>query len=137
MDRGIIEAQLRQLVASAEATKAAAEALLRELSATETEPEIDPTPVVVPEPTPPRIPEPTPPVEPEPAPPRIPEPTPPRIPEPQPPAPGRDEAAERLVAMKMALDGATLTEVNDVLDDRFGSALRSKLIFDVFERAGR
>jgi hypothetical protein len=86
--------------------------------------EVEPGPVIVPEPEPPAVPEPEPPPtpEPEPAPspplepPSIPEPTPPPD-EGTPPAAGNggsgsdDEAGARLVAMNMALEGATRDEI--------------------------
>lgn len=90
------------------------------------EPEVDPTPVTVPEPTPPR--------EPEPEPPSIPEPS------PEPPAPaanGADEQAARLVAMKMALDGASRDEVARHLADKYGLGDSGGLLDQVFERAAK
>jgi outer membrane biosynthesis protein TonB len=79
--------------------------------------EVEPGPVVVPEPEPPAQPDPGPTPVPEPTPDPAPEPSPPSIPEPTPPpdegtppaAGGRsdDSAAARLVAMNLALDGAS------------------------------
>ena len=87
--------------------------------------EVEPGPVTVPEPEPPGVPEPEPPPVPEPTPPDPPaEPEPPMIPEPTPPpdegtppaagnggAKTDDEAGARLVAMNMALEGASRDEI--------------------------
>jgi DivIVA domain-containing protein len=128
-------------------------------------PEIDPQPARVPEPEPPREPEPTPPRIPEPQPPPAPEPQPPTIPEPQPPGPeaGGDrpstedlmaqlkgdqaakqgdggeegDAAARLEAMKMALDGSSREEVDRRLAENYDLADRDKLLDEVFERVGK
>jgi DivIVA domain-containing protein len=91
------------------------------------QPEVDPSPVTVPEPEPPR--------EPEPEPPTIPEPQ----PEPPPPAAanGADDAAARLVAMKMALDGATREEVERHLTENYGLDSTGGLLDEVFARAGK
>jgi outer membrane biosynthesis protein TonB len=119
-----------------------------------TTPEIDPTPVQVPEPEPPREPEPSPPATPEPEPPREPEPQPPEVPEPSPPGGSRpsteqlieqlrgndaspDEGAARLVAMKMALDGRPRDEVERHLAESYGLADADELLDDVYSRAGR
>jgi hypothetical protein len=78
--------------------------------------EVEPGPVTVPEPEPPPVPEPEPPPTPEPEPPVIPEPTPPPD-EGTPPAAengdssSTDEAGARLVAMNMALEGASRDEI--------------------------
>jgi outer membrane biosynthesis protein TonB len=101
--------------------------------------EVEPGPVVVPEPTPPATPEPQPPPTPEPTPPVVPEPEPPpdegTPPSPEPPANGPgDEAAARLVAMKMALDGASREDVERHLADSYGLADRARLLDDVFSR---
>jgi outer membrane biosynthesis protein TonB len=83
--------------------------------------EVEPGPVTVPEPEPPAIPEPEPPPAPEPAPPTIPEPAPPPD-EGTPPVSENgasrsdDEAGARLVAMNMALAGATRDEIVAKLD---------------------
>jgi hypothetical protein len=90
------------------------------------EPEIDPTPVTVPEPAP------TP--EPEPEPPTIPE------PRPDPPAPAAangDEQAARLVAMKMALDGASREEIGAKLRSDYSISNPDGLLDDVFHRASK
>jgi hypothetical protein len=104
--------------------------------------EVEPGPVVVPEPEPP-VPEtdPSPVTVPEPAPPTEPEPMPPRIPEPQPPGPEENgepaagnEQAARLVAMKMALDGASREEIDERLA-AYGVADREALLEEVLSRA--
>jgi hypothetical protein len=114
-------------------------------------PEVDPTPVTVPEPEPAREPEPTPPATPEPEPPREPEPQPPEVPEPTPPAGTRasteqlkeqlkagaarsDEAGARLIAMKMALDGKPRESVERHLADNYELASTDKLLDDVYSR---
>jgi outer membrane biosynthesis protein TonB len=117
-------------------------------------PEIDPTPVTVPEPEPAREPEPTPPTTPEPEPPGEPEPQPPEVPEPTPPGGDRpsteqlleqlksgnsrpDEGAARLVAMKMALDGKPRDEVERHLAENYDLAGAGALLDDVYSRAGK
>jgi hypothetical protein len=110
--------------------------------------EVEPGPVVVPEPEPPREPEPGPVPVPEPEPPLEPEPEPPDVPEPtpEPPAPdqppvsaeanaGADKAAARLVAMKMALDGATREEIDRHLAENYSLSNREGLLDDVLARA--
>jgi hypothetical protein len=111
--------------------------------------EITPGPVVVPEPEPPLepepgptpVPEPEPPLEPEPTPEPVPEPTPPSPPEPSPPAPpsepvaASDTMAPRLVAMKMALEGASREEIDRHLAENYDVAHREKLLDDVLARA--
>jgi hypothetical protein len=85
--------------------------------------EVEPGPVTVPEPEPPPVPEPEPPA-PEPAPEPPVEPEPPLVPEPTPPpdegtppaaengaSKSDDEAGARLVAMNMALEGASRDEI--------------------------
>jgi outer membrane biosynthesis protein TonB len=129
------------------------------------EPEVVPEPPRVPEPEPPREPEPEPPREPEPQPPPSPEPGPAIVPEPQPPSPemekgpstedllaqlrgeaptaaegavaSRDSspAAARLVAMKMALDGASREEIERHLADNYELSHADKLLDDVLARA--
>jgi DivIVA domain-containing protein len=92
-------------------------------------PEIDPTPVVVPEPEPPLEPEPSP--VPEPVP--LPDPT----PEEPPPAAGNgDDAGARLVAMKMALDGAPREEIAKHLAESYDLADAEALLDDVLARVG-
>jgi outer membrane biosynthesis protein TonB len=87
--------------------------------------EVEPGPVTVPEPEPPAVPEPEPPPTPEPTPPDPgPETEPPTIPEPEPPpdegtppsagngaAKSDDAAGARLVAMNMALEGASREQI--------------------------
>jgi outer membrane biosynthesis protein TonB len=86
--------------------------------------EVEPGPVTVPEPEPPAVPEPEPPPTPEPAPTPSPPLEPPTIPEPEPPpdegtppaaanggSKSDDEAGARLVAMNMALEGASRDEI--------------------------
>jgi len=97
------------------------------------QPEVDPSPVVVPEPEPLPEPDPMPEREPDIAPPPQPD-------QPPPAAAGTangDEAAARLVAMKMALDGSSREDVERHLDESFGLSDASALLDDVFERAGR
>lgn len=100
------------------------------------------------EPTPPATPEPSPPPTPEPVPPRIPEPQPPREPEPYPPPDEADwpspepkedgdAAAARLVAMKMAFDGATREEIDRHLAEHYHLVDRSAFLEEVLKRAGR
>jgi outer membrane biosynthesis protein TonB len=111
--------------------------------------EVEPGPVTVPEPEPPAVPEPEPPPTPEPSPPDpAPEPEPPTVPEPTPPpdegtppsaangssqAPQQrrdsaslrsasksdDAAGARLVAMNMALEGASRDEIVARLEDDY------------------
>lgn len=111
--------------------------------------EVTPGPVTVPEPEPPSTPEPTPdPVpEPIPGPEPVPEPMPEPVPEPAPPpdeadppdaANGErsaDKAAARLVAMKMALDGASREEIDSHLAGNYDVENRDKLLDDVLARA--
>lgn len=48
-----------------------------------------------------------------------------------------DDAAARLVAMKLALDGKNREEIEAELDEKFGSADRGALLDDVLARAGK
>jgi vacuolar-type H+-ATPase subunit H len=102
-----------------------------------------PQPEPVPEPAPEPVPEPTPPApEVDPTPVVVPEPEPVTIPEPQPgpPAPaanGADDAAPRLVAMKMALDGSSREEIASLLADKYELDDSGELLDTVFERAGK
>jgi hypothetical protein len=48
-----------------------------------------------------------------------------------------DDAAERLVAMKLAVDGKDRTAIEAELNDRFGAGDRSALLDDVLSRARR
>lgn len=110
--------------------------------------EIDPTPVIVPEPSPEPVPEPSPDPVREPSPNPAPEPAPSPMPEPSPlPQPSAPEApaaeqngntaGARLVAMKMALDGASRDDVKKHLDSSFGLSSADELLDDVFARASR
>ena len=135
-------AQVREALASLEGTFGAPAS------------EIDPGPAEVPEPTPPVEPEPSPPTEPEPLPPVEPEPQPPG-PEIEPPAPAEpdrgapqltngfkgnrsaDATAARIVAMKMALDGAERDEISSHLDENYDLENSDKLLDDVMSRAKR
>ncbi|MDX6588231.1 MAG: hypothetical protein QOI31_2704 [Solirubrobacterales bacterium] len=116
--------------------------------------EIDPGPAEVPEPMPPVEPEPSPPTEPEPQPPAEPEPMPPE-PEIEPPAPAQpdrespaltngfgsdrshDSTAARIVAMKMALDGAARDEISAHLAENYEIESSDALLDDVMTRAKR
>lgn len=116
--------------------------------------EIHPGPAEVPEPVPPAEPEPSPPAEPEPQPPAEPEPMPPE-PEIEPPAPAQpdrgspqlangfssdrshDSTAARIVAMKMALDGAERDEISVHLGENYEIENSEKLLDDVMARAKR
>jgi uncharacterized protein YjbJ (UPF0337 family) len=107
-------------------------------------PEPSPTPQPVPEPTPPAEPEPTPPVEPEPMPPE-PEIAPPPAPVPDRDAPAAvnggaekgDEIGARIVATKMALDGASRAEIAAHLAAHYEVAKPDELLDFVMERAKR
>ncbi len=48
-----------------------------------------------------------------------------------------DDAAARLTAMKLALDGVGRDEIASELDSKFGSADRGALLDDVLARAGK
>jgi hypothetical protein len=48
-----------------------------------------------------------------------------------------NDAAERLVAMKLAVDGKDRSEIESQLSEKFGSADRSALLDDVLSRATR
>ena len=94
-------------------------------------------PVPHPDPTPPGDPVPEPPApEPVPAPPTPPNPE---------PTPGlvaanghvNDDAAARLIAMKLAVDGKGRDEIASELEAKFGAGERSALLDDVLARAGR
>jgi outer membrane biosynthesis protein TonB len=110
--------------------------------------EVDPGPVTVPEPTPAPVPEPTP----EPVPEPTPEPTPEPVPEPTPPVetPGASEtakngdagsgdsdAAARLVAMKLALDGTSREDAREQLAAEYEVADLDGLLDDVYAKAGK
>ena len=122
--------------------------------------EVQPGPVPVPEPEPPSVPEPTPPPpapapEPpsEPEPPLVPEPTPPPdegtppqisiVPDPPEPEPelaadgkSDDVGGARLVALNMALDGASREEIEAKLAEDFALADSAKLVDEVLAVAG-
>jgi hypothetical protein len=94
-------------------------------------PEVVPEPVVVPEPEPPE----ETPIEPEPMP--APVPLPERPDEPPPAAANGDEAGARLVALKMALDGASRTEIAERLAQSYDLANADALLDDVLARAAK
>jgi hypothetical protein len=78
----------------------------------------------------------SPPTEPHPAP--VPEPAPEPAPDPVPPPAGNgDDAAARLLAMKLAIDGKGREEIAYELDAKFGAADRDSLLDDVLARAGK
>ncbi len=114
--------------------------------------EVDPGPVTVPEPTPEPVPEPTPEPVPEPTPEPVPEPTPEPVPEPTPPietpgssvtaengdaGSGDSDAAARLVAMKLALDGTSREEARAQLAAEYEVADLDGLLDDVYAKAGK
>jgi hypothetical protein len=75
--------------------------------------------------------------EPEPQPEPEPEPE-PETPSESPPAEGNgDDAAERLVALKLAVEGKDPAAIEAELVQRFGPGDRSALLRDVVDRAGR
>jgi len=73
---------------------------------------------------------------PEPQPEPVPEPAPEPVPEPVPPGNG-DDAAARLMAMKLAIDGKGREEIAYELDAKFGAEDRTGLLDDVLARAGK
>jgi outer membrane biosynthesis protein TonB len=102
--------------------------------------EVDPAPVTIPEPEPPQTPEPMP----EPAPEPMPEP----VPEPSPPpgetdvpsaatANGGSDAAARLVAMKLALDGASRDEARRQLAADYDVSDLDALLEEVYAKTGK
>ena len=120
--------------------------------------EVEPHPPPMPEPQPPPVPEPSPPTEPEPQPPAEPEPLPPEpeIVPPAPPQPERqppaaalsgtnggasgrstDKTAARIVATKMALDGASREEIAAHLSEHYELEHADALLDDVLARAKR
>jgi outer membrane biosynthesis protein TonB len=111
--------------------------------------EVDPGPVTVPEPTPQPVPEPGPTPVPEPTPDPVPEPTPDPVPEPTPPpdegtppaagngAKSGDAVAARLVAMNMALDGASRGEIERALADGYELDDSASLIDDVLAKTAK
>jgi vacuolar-type H+-ATPase subunit H len=54
-----------------------------------------------------------------------------------PPATNGDDAAERLVAMKLAVEGRDRAAIEAELSERFGASDRSALLDDVLSRAAR
>ncbi len=114
--------------------------------------EVNPGPVTVPEPTPEPVPEPTPDPVPEPTPEPVPEPTPDPVPEPTPPVEtpasetaeangdavsGEADAAARLVAMKLALDGTSRDDAREQLAAEYEVADLDGLLDDVYSKAGK
>ena len=111
------------------------------------EAEVEPGPVVVPEPEPPETPEPAPAPVPEPTPEPTPAPEPVRIPEPTPPpdegtppaAGGYPQAADpagaRLVAMNMALDGASREQIEAKLAEEYDLDDAKAIVDDVLALA--
>jgi len=98
--------------------------------------EIQPGPVTVPEPAPPATPEPMPDPGPEPVPEPVPEPEPPPG-ETDPPSPAQpDDAAARLVAMKLALDGTSREDARKQLAADYALADLDVLLDEVYARAG-
>ena len=113
--------------------------------------EVEPGPVVVPEPSPPATPEPGPEPVPEPTPEPAPEPGPAIVPEPTPPpdegtppaaaeangaapdeaAKSDDQSGARLVAMNMALDGASREEIEAHLAENYSLPDAGSLVDDV------
>ncbi len=78
------------------------------------------------------------PAEPEPQPEPAPEPEPAPDPEPVgPSAANGDDAAERLVAMKLAVEGKDRAAIEAELSRKFGAGDRSALLDDVLSRAAR
>lgn len=109
--------------------------------------EVPTSPVPEPEPEPPVVPEPSPPPpDPAPSPEPVPEPEPPLIPEPTPPpdeatppqvaADGKsdDDAGARLVAMNMALEGASRDEAKARIEADYECADVDGLIDEIFAR---
>jgi outer membrane biosynthesis protein TonB len=114
--------------------------------------EVPTSPVPSPEPEPPVVPEPTPPPpDPAPSPEPVPEPEPPLIPEPTPPpdeatppqvaaepaANGKksdDDAGARLVAMNLALEGASREQARERIEAEYDCADLDGLIDDIFAR---
>jgi hypothetical protein len=128
IDRRLLEAQLRQIAASADATKAAVDALLRQLA------EEGPPGEARERPAPPRPPLADPPR-------RADDSTSPS--EPAEPTPDKrressaDEAAARLVAMKLALDGVPREEAEKKLAEQYELADPAALLAEVYEKAGK
>jgi outer membrane biosynthesis protein TonB len=129
--------------------KAAFEELQGRFGAAAPSAEVEPGPVVVPEPEPPPVPEPQPPPVPEPAPEPSPPPAPERVPEPTPPpdegtpptaANGKkshDAAGARLVAMNMALDGASRGDIEAKLAAEYELDDAGSIVDDVLALSGK
>lgn len=111
--------------------------------------EIDPGPVVVPEPEPPAVPEPEPPPGEPIVPPAEPEPEPAIVPEPAPPpdegdlpsavngSRSTDDAAARLVAMNLALEGVSIEQAKERLAADYDLADLDALVEEIFARAAK
>jgi ElaB/YqjD/DUF883 family membrane-anchored ribosome-binding protein len=110
--RGQIEAAKRALDELGGTLAAAATAAIPGAETVPAEPETEPEPVPEPEPAP----------EPEPL---------------VPSAANGDDAAERLVAMKLAVEGTDRAAIEAELGQRFGAGDRSALLDDVLSRAAR
>jgi hypothetical protein len=121
--RGQIEAAKRALDELGGTLAAAATAAIPGAETVPAEPETEPEPQ--PEPVP--DPEPDPKPEPEQAP----------EPEPLVPSAANGDAAERLVAMKLAVEGNDRAAIEAELGQRFGAGDRSALLDDVLSRAAR
>ena len=100
------------------------------------EAEVDPGPVTVPEPGPPATPEPMPEPGPEPVPEPVPEPTPPPNETDPPSATPSNDAAARLVAMKLALDGTSRKDAREQLAADYDVADLDVLLDEVYSKAG-
>jgi hypothetical protein len=129
--------------------RAALDELQSKLGARQAAAEVEPGPVTVPEPEPPAVPEPAPDPAPEPEPPSIPEPTPPPD-EGTPPVPSSFEAvtaaaagrssdatAARLVAMNMALDGASREAIEAHLAEEYALEDAGAIVDDVLALAAK
>ena len=125
------QASVSNLVGQADELRERVSAMAREVGAPGSLRGETPGPQPVPEPGPQPVPEPAPP-EPE-----I-DPSPVTVPEPEPPPPaagnGADEAAARLVAMKMALEGSSRDEVQRHLAEKYDLANSATLLDEVFAR---
>ena len=137
--------------------RAALDELQSKLGQRQATAEVEPGPVTVPEPEPPAVPEPSPDPVPEPEPQPVPEPTPPpdEATPPQPPEPAAFEAvtaaaagqsagdrstdasAARLVAMNMALDGASREEIEAHLAEEYALEDAGALVDDVLALAAK
>jgi hypothetical protein len=100
--------------------------------------EVTPGPVTVPEPAPGTVPQPAPAATPEPGPEPAPPPAEADPPSPEPANGGGDgqEAAARLVAMKLALDGTAREEARRQLATDYDLADLDALLEDVYSRVG-